>query len=291
MTSLLFNANARTSLCRSCRTFSSTTAVRVGPESPNYVEVPRTLQPDLPPKPPVKGRLPVPREVFPARRPDKPTKAFIEAATTEPTKKRKPQLKDPRREHNEWANKMAATRRRNLREGIVELHRRKQKSHQAVETRSNTKQAQRNQLLHQRPREDDRLTASSTVASMKPIRTPVLPDPDREVRLERSRKLVAKKQAQKEAERKDSLHTLYMNARNFIITEEQLAAELDKVFPEGENEAWANDQRYGENIWNLGVPPTLESMVNSPRKNEAAKWDVSQERLKKIAEELTGGKM
>lgn len=291
MASILFNASARSSLCRSCRTFSSTTAALVGPENPTYIEVPRTLQPDIPSKTQVKGKLPVPREIFPARRPDKPTEAFIQAATTEPTKKRKSQPSDPHHRYNEWTSKMAATRRRNLREGIVELHQRKQKTLRAVETRSNTKQAQRNSLLHQKPREDDRLTSSSTIAVMKPIRSSVLPDPDRKQRVEQSRRHVEAQQARKEAERKDSLHTLYMNARNFIITEEQLAAELDKVFPEGENEAWANDQRYGENIWNLGVPPTLESKFNAPRKDESAKWDVSQERLKRIAEELTGGKM
>lgn len=291
MASIIFNSSARSLLCRSCRTFSSTTAVRVGPESPNYVEIPPSLQPELPSKRHVKGTLPVPREVFPARRPDKPTPAFIAAATTEPTKKRKAQLNGLQQEYIAWKSKMAATRRRNLREGIVELHKRKEKTHRAAESRSNTKQAQRNRLLHQRPREDDRLTASSTITIMQPTRHSVLPDPGRQQRLTRSRRHVKVKRVKKAAERRDSLHTLYMNARDFITTEEQLATELDKVFPEGENEAWANDQRYGENIWNLGVPPTLESMVNAAKKSEASKWDISQERMKRIAEVLTGGKM
>ncbi|KAK2761297.1 hypothetical protein FQN54_001819 [Arachnomyces sp. PD_36] len=294
MASSLFNSTARTSLCRSCRTFSSTAAVGVGPESPNYIEVPPSLQPDLASKRRVRGTLPVPREIFPARRPDKPTQAFIKAATTEPTKKQSTQVKGAQKEYNEynaWKTKMAATRRQNLREGIVELHKRKQNTLRAVRTRSNTKQAQRDHILHQPPREDDRLTSSSTIAAMQPTRTPTLPDPDREERFKLSQERVKAKQAQKEAERMDALHTLYMNARNFITTERELARELDRVFPAGMNEAWANDQRYGDNIWNLGAPPTLESMVNDAKLSEAAKWDTSQERMKKIAETLTGGKM
>ena len=297
MASVLFNASARSSLCRSCRTpkvqvgaFSSTAIARVGPESPNYIQVPASLQPDLPPKPRVKGTLPVPREIFPTRRPDKPSKAYIAAATTEPSKRRK-KPKGTQPEYNEWKSKMAASRRRNLREGLVELYRRKERTVRSVAARSNAKQTQRDRLIHQRPRDDERLTSSTTPTVMQPKRYSVLPDPGRGQRLARSRHRVAAKERRKEAERKDSLHTLYMNARNFITTEEQLATELNRVFPDGVNEAWANDQRAGENIWNQGVPPTLQSMVNANKRGDAAKWGLVQKRVKKIAEELTGGKM
>ena len=82
-----------------------------------------------------------------------------------------------------------------------------------------------------------------------------------------------------------------MNARTFIVTEEQLAAEIDRVFPDGENEAWRNDHQPGENIWNLGNPPTVQSLVNEGRKSETARWDVFQDRVKKLGEQITGGKL
>lgn len=124
-----------------------------------------------------------------------------------------------------------------------------------------------------------------------PHKQPVLPDPNREERLAISQARLEAKQAQKEIERKEHLQSLYVNARTFITTEEQLTAEIDRVFPEGENPAWRNDHQPGENIWNLGNPPTVFNLANKTRANEAVRWDVSQERVKKLGEALTGGKM
>lgn len=90
---------------------------------------------------------------------------------------------------------------------------------------------------------------------------------------------------------RDSLHTLYMNARNFIVTEEQLVAEIDRVFPDGDNPAFRSDQQHGDNIWNLGPPPALQSLAYDSTKNELARWDLIQSRLKKLGEGITGGKM
>jgi hypothetical protein len=81
-----------------------------------------------------------------------------------------------------------------------------------------------------------------------------------------------------------------MNARNFIITEEQLKAEIERVFSAKYNPAWQNDREAGENIWNLGKPQTVASMLNT-RQSEVKHWDLVQKRVKKIAEALTGGKI
>jgi hypothetical protein len=126
---------------------------------------------------------------------------------------------------------------------------------------------------------------------MLPKRTPVLPDPDREERLAQARAKLESKKARDELERQDSLQALYVNARTFITTEAQLAAEIEKVFPEGENEAWRSDHQQGENIWNLGVPPTVQNIVNDSKKSEAARWDLIQGRVKKLGEQITGGKI
>jgi hypothetical protein len=273
------------------RNFATSSSLRVGPESPNYINVPQPLQPDLPQKPHVKGTLPVPRELFPARRPDKPSQAYIAAATPLPSKKSKFLPDDPNFEYNVWKQKMAEKRRQNLKESLLGLHGRKQNTDRLMAQRSREKQARRERILQQPPREDDYLTSSSVIQAMKPAPTFILQDPDREDRLVRSRALVAAKEAKKKAERQDALHTLYMNARNFITTEDQLTAEIERVFPEGENPAWRNDHQPGENIWNLGLPPTIQTIARDGSRTEAARWEAMQGRIKKLAEEITGGKL
>ncbi|BAE59161.1 hypothetical protein F9C07_4788 [Aspergillus flavus] len=286
------------SLFRSCRTasvqargFTSSASLRIGPESPNFVDVPRTIQPDLPSKQHVKGTLPVPREIFPVRRADKPSEEYIAAATPLPSKETKADPNDPHAQYINWKRRMAEMRRQNLREGLLELHSRKQRTDKSMMQRSVEKQKRRERIFRQPEREDERLTRPSVIQEMLPKRTPVLPDPNREERLAISKARLEATKAQKQAEQQDSLQTLYMNARNFITTEAQLAAEIDRVFPEGENEAWRNDHQQGENIWNLGLPPTVQSIVNESRKSEAARWDLIQGRVKKLGEQITGGKL
>ncbi|CAK38644.1 hypothetical protein CBS63078_10302 [Aspergillus niger] len=286
------------SLFRNCRAatvqfrgFTSSSCLRVGPESPNFVDIPQPIQPDLPSKPRVKGTLPVPRELFPARRKDKPTEAYINAATPLPTKETKLDPNDPNTEYIEWKKRMAEMRRKNLREGLLELHTRKQRTDKTMMQRSLEKQKRRDRILRQPEREDQRLTRNSVIQDMLPKHTAVLPDPDRETRLAESKARLEYQQAVKEAERQDNLQELYMNARNFITTEAQLLAEIERVFPEGENEAWRSDHQEGENIWNLGVPPTVQGIVNETRKSETARWDVIQDRVKQLGEQITGGKL
>lgn len=293
-----YTGSVSMSLFRSCRAasvqtrgFTSSSFLRVGPESPNYVEIPQSLQPDLGPKRRVKGTLPVPRELFPARRADKPSEEYLAAATTPPSKRGDIDTSDPHAEHIFRKREMAEMRRRNLRQGLVELHRRKQATEKAMEKRSREKGARQQQLMSQPEREDERLTRPSVPQAMIPKKTPVLPDPDRKERLEASRKRLEAIQAKKETRRRDSLHTLYMNARTFITTEEQLAAEIDRVFPEGNNAEWRSDEHGGGNIWNRGAPPAVQSLVNDVKKGESVRWDVIQGRLKKLGEEITGGKM
>ncbi|RJE24050.1 hypothetical protein PHISCL_03644 [Aspergillus sclerotialis] len=286
------------SLLRSCRTasmqvrgFTSSSRRQVGPESPNFIDVPQTLQPYHPRKQTVKGTLPVPRELFPARRKDKPSKEYLEAATTEPSKQTPIDPNDPHAEVIEQKRKMAEMRRQNLRQGLGELYNRKLKTEAIMTQRSKEKRARRDLIINQPERDDERLTRPSVPQDMMPKWTPVLPDPDRQKRLSKASKRRQKKEAQKENQKRDSLHTLYMNAREFIVNEEQLAAEIDRVFPEGENPAWRSDQQQGENVWNLGAPPGLQSLVYEPKKNETARWDLIQERVKKLGEEVTGGKI
>lgn len=286
------------SLCRSCKTtrvharlFSSSPASMVGPESPNYIDIPRIVQPFFPQKKKVKGVLPVPREIFPPRRPDKATESYIEAATPEPASNGPKVEKDhPLFEQLEWKRRMAEVRRQSLREGLVELYERKQETEYNSFRRSRRRQAQRMEVLKQPPREDERLTAASTMQELLLKKTPVLPDPHAEERLAKARANVKMQQQLETEEKLDAIHSLYMNARNFITTEEQLDAEIERVFPAEANPEWTSDQKNGENVWNLGPPPTVASMVHR-KDDENSRWNLVQRRTKKIAEALTGGKI
>ncbi|KAL4946654.1 hypothetical protein BDV06DRAFT_53764 [Aspergillus oleicola] len=273
------------------RGFSTSSCLRVGPESPNFVEVPRTIQPDLPQKLRVKGTLPVPREIFPRRRIDKPGKAYIEAVTPRSANQDPIGLDEPHAEYREWKREHADMRRKNLQEGLLELHSRKQRTDSKMEQRSQFKQMLRERVLRQPERDDERLTQPSIPAIMQPrTSTGALPDPDREERLAASLLRLEQKNLEKELDRRDSLHTLYMNARKFIVNEDQLTAEIEKVFPEKDNEAWQSDSRQGENIWNLGFPTGMAKRL-SDSKTGTGRWDTIQGRVKKLGEEITGGKI
>ena len=286
------------SLFRSSRTasvqvrgFTSSTCRRVGPESPNYIDVPRTIQPELPSKRQVKGTLPVPREIFPARRTDKPTEKYITDATPLPKTKKSVRSDDPNAASIESRQRMADMRRKSLREGLLELHQRKQRTDKEMRSRSHKKQARREAVLQQPEREDEKLTRPSIVEEMMPRRMGVLADPDREHRLQAPQARLEAVEARRRTDREDALQSLYMNARGFITSEEQLNAEIDRVFPEGQNDAFRNDARPGESVWNIGPPPTVQSIVTDAKKNESARWDLIQDRIKKLSEEVTGGKL
>ncbi|KAI1940594.1 hypothetical protein LOZ66_002190 [Ophidiomyces ophidiicola] len=297
---LLIESSAKSamSLCRACnasrvnvRLFSSSQSSMVGPESPNYVDIPRIIQPILPRKEKLKGVLPTPRELFPPRRPDKPTVSYLSDATPEPsTDKPKVEKHHPLYEQLEWKRRMAEVRRKNLREGLIELYRRKQKAKLYTVNESQEKEARRAQISRQPARNDEVLTSMSNVQDIGRKRRTVLPDPNAEQRLAKSKANVAMKQRSKSEDRIDSIHTLYMNARSFIVTEEQLNAEIERVFPEGENPEWTNDRTAGDSVWNLGPPPTVNELLHR-KDEENSRWVLLQERTKTIAETLTGGKI
>ncbi|KAK1141553.1 hypothetical protein N8T08_008966 [Aspergillus melleus] len=286
------------SLLRNCRNaavqvrgFSSSSSLRSGPESPKYIDIPQVIQEGEIVDRRVKGTLPVPRDLFPARRADKPTKAYLDAATPLPSKEVQIDPNDPHAQYLGWKRRMAEMRRKNLRQGLTELHRRKKQTDKRIAQESAEKQIQRQAVLDQPDRLDEQLTRPSVIQEMLSNRNAVLPDPTREERLALSRARFEAHNARRQAERDDSLQTLYMSARNFITTEAQLAAEIERVFPEGENEAWRNDHQQGENIWNLGTPSTLQGIANAGRKSESGRWELIQDRVKQLGEQITGGKI
>ena len=191
---------------------------------------------------------------------------------------------------------MAASRRGNLREGLVELYKRKKDRDGAVAARSKTRQEERGRRLHAPQREDERLTDPTIKEANRILQSGPIPDPNREARVAEKIARVRAKEAAREEQRKNALHTLYMQARSFITTEEQLDAKIEEIFKE-------THEGDPDSIWEQtgsaeGAPPTVQDMLSAINKTEskAIKYhsgpaQITGRRMKKLAEELTGGKM
>lgn len=154
------------------------------------------------------------------------------------------------------------------------------------------------ELLVAKPeRDDERFTSPSILNSMRPSNRALLPDPDRASRLATKQANVAAQEAAKQEDRRNALHTLYMNAGKFIITEEHLNRVVDQVFDD--HKQFANDSRNGLNIWNTGYPETVQEMLSQANRESGGNaidrhqgyGPVTKERMKRVGEELTGGKM
>ena len=293
--------------CRSCaatiiqsRSLSSTApTLKVGPESPLFIEVPQARQQRYPPRRQLKGVLPIPRKLFPRNGTNKTSADYLAATTPEPTKREASPAsssKSQQEDYIAWKRRLATARRQNLRESLIGLRQRKDRIDRAIAYRGAQRSEERERLVNQKQREDDRLTGPTITAAMKKLQLGSLPDPDREQRVGEQQSRYLSKQAEKDTQRKDTLHTLYMHAQDFITSEAQLVDEIERTFKPVPTE-WAGDVA-GGNIWNTGPPDTVQDMLNSVdqadgkaiRRHEGYAR-LTQERVTRIAEELTGGKM
>ncbi|KAL8794387.1 MAG: hypothetical protein Q9195_003085 [Heterodermia aff. obscurata] len=289
----------------------STTApalASIPPESPKFVDVPKSLQPSAIKLREMKGILPVPRKIFPhVPSPsdiDKTSPAYLLAVTPEPKPKPEgapPPFTDPTTAaFTSWKARLAEARRRNLREGLIELSHRKKVSDGIRNQRSKRKVQERERLVAAPMREDERLTNPTILQSQLPVRLrrggkpQALPNPDGWERILDARARAVEHLERRKEERRDDLHTLYMNANRFITSEAQLNAVVERVFDD--QEQFKNSYYRGENVWNLGYQVTVAEMLDYSRRGSrlvdvARKGQMVKDRYKQIAETLTGGKM
>lgn len=155
-------------------------------------------------------------------------------------------------------------------------------------------------MLHRPEREDERLTNPSVDANLTALFAKgALQDPDRSSRLADMRARTERKQQERKDERTDALHTLYIEARNFITTEAQLNSAIDKEFGTPDQ---PNDKFQGElSMWNRARPYTVQELLNSAQRtggrgavgNQASTQSSSltKERVQRMAEALTGGRL
>ena len=276
---------------------SSASHAQVPPESPKFIEVPRLVQPRQPFPIHIKGVLPTPRKISLRRELRKAHKAmpeYLAAVTPEPLEDKTTRSDN---EFVSWKARQSELRRRNLREGLTELH---QRRHELGLRRSITRAANsriREKLLYARERSDVRLTNPSVLSTQRPTKHHALPDPTRSARLAVKSQNVADMAAMREETRRNALHTLYVNAGDFITTGEQLDGVIDRAFDD--NSQFRGDSSEGVNIWNLGPPETVQELLRKANKSgrqtalDSAEGNeiTTRERMKKIGEELTGGKM
>lgn len=279
------------------RSFTSSSQCQaIGPESPKFIEIPRPPQRFAKKHIDIKGTLPPPRNLFPRRAGDKTSAEYLAHATPEPTAAH--QVSSMPNEIQAWKRRMAASRRDNLRDGLTKLHERKVITEKKIAKTSAFKQESRRRRVEAPQRESDRLTSPTITAAMSIFQHGNLPDPDRESRIAASVAKVAARSKALEETRRDALHTLYMHARSFITTEQQLDAEIEKVFTD-KPFAHVHGRENSTNIWDAeGAPMTVQDMLSevSHTQKKAVEYyqtpaKMTGKRMVTIAEQLTGGKM
>ncbi|KAM3084046.1 hypothetical protein ACMFMF_001403 [Clarireedia jacksonii] len=279
--------------CRSCqysslsiRNFSTTTSRNaIGPESPKFIEIPTIRQANAKTKQDIKGTLPPPRNLFPNRGPDKTSEEYLSAVARPPSHK-----STPPNDYVAWKRRMAASRRESLKEALVELHKRKVRQEAAIADSSAAKRRANEARLNAPQREDERLMNPTITEAMSKLQTGFLPDPNREMEIAEKTRRVQAKEAEREARRRDALHRL-----TFITTEEQLDAQIEKIFTADPFPG----QPGAQDIWTArGAPPTVQDLLSKVNHSERTSMEFHKGpavttgiRMKRIAEELTGGKM
>jgi len=195
---------------------------------------------------------------------------------------------------------MADMRRKNLTEGLEALKNRKKRDDLYQARDRQKKQQEREALLSAPEREDERLTSTTLDVNLQALLAGgPLPDRERGQRIREKRSRVKKHEAARRTERQDNLHNLYIQARSYITTEDQLADAIDKAFGTVDLPV-----RFGEGLspWATGPPPSVQDMLNrasgvAVRSGAAITSTgnnystIVQARLKRMAEELTGGRI
>ncbi|OJD36892.1 lipid phosphate phosphatase 2 [Diplodia corticola] len=294
--SIRCNACVNSSVTR--RAFASSPAPRqVGPESPRYIDVPKPLQQKAPYKPVVKGSLPVPRNIFINRsRLEKDSKEFLDNATREPSTAAS--LGGLHADRLAWKQRLSALRRKNLREGVTSLHKRKQRSDEFLAKRGTQRQNQQLSLINQRPRDDEVFTNPSVSKVVRDFLSGVYNTvSDKNVLQKKA--VIARREAGKTEHRKEALHKLYTHAKEYILTEDQLSKAIEDTFGTEDNLPGfaTGNSKQGRSIWARGSLLNTAQMLaaNQGRSNRAvtnkSSPEVTQKRIHQIAEELTGGKI
>ena len=276
---------------------SSAPAQALGPQSPNYIDVPKPLQPSYPPKPSVQGHLPVPRDIFKTRsRHPKQSSVFLNRSTRTPKDPKQPGPHSRDADLRLYKQRLAEKRREALREGISQLHERKVATEAEYLAKIQAQGVMRRDLALAPRRPVDILTDTSVSKGVRDFLADALPP--RQDNTEARRRAYERRVAKYHAVRTSRLHDLYINAREFIVEESQLDEAIDKAFgteesPIGWNmkgkmgpRAEGND---GLSPWQGPIPEGVSDMLQKLKGGEGI--GLARQRVRQVAEELTGGRL
>ena len=205
---------------------------------------------------------------------------------------------------------MSEMRRRNLREGLAGLRARKNRDQRTRSEISARRQAEREEILSRPEREDERLTTPSHSFTLETLAKGPTRE-QREVEMEAilpfKRASLAARTSAAQADRLDHLHTLYLNAKTFIVTPQQLDRAVDEAFGTPEQPVTFSQYTFGEadkhasqSVWAQGRPERVQDMLNRASRQGGGRTalegaggfaGVNQERVRRIGEVLTGAKM
>lgn len=289
------SASASTAL-RAFSTTSSRLEVEIPPESPRFINLPELPQSSEVKLPPVKGVLPVPREIFHRRNngSHKIQAGFVDQ--TAPRSRAEAAGEAPRSDRAAWKRALAESRRKALAAGIDSLWARKNTREGRAKHRAESHR-QRNKAAAEAPEGLDDVFTRGTVTAAT-LETKVVRDPEyRERQLESQARTAALQRERSEA-RKDAIQRLYVEAGSFIVSEDELAAKVEEAFSE---RRWAGTGRWlgketAENVWDAyGAPVPVRGLFSSLK---GTSWKVVENqsdhglttrRQKMVAGELTGG--
>ncbi|KAF2658583.1 hypothetical protein K491DRAFT_690099 [Lophiostoma macrostomum CBS 122681] len=283
------------------RAFTSTApSLALGPESPNYIEVPKPLQPTFDRKPRVKGILPTPRDVFKTRSTiPKQSNQFIQRTTPDPKVKKLPGKYSQDADYRLYKQRLSDSRREAFREGVKELHQRTKATQRQEKAALNQLFADRREAAMAPRREVDILTETTISKGVRDFLADKLPSTSRSKISAAARLRFQRKMAKHAAVRESRLHDLYTNAREFIVSEDLLDEAIEKAFGtdeepvtwdyKGNEVSGVSHEREARSPWNGPIPEGVGDKLQSLKGGEGV--GLAKQRIKKVAEELTGGKM
>ena len=192
-----------------------------------------------------------------------------------------------------WRKRSAHDRRENLAIGITALAKRKKTREQEAAVITLRRRTAAKKIVEAAEDEADRLTRPTVPPEI--LITAVADDPARFQKARASLARTTKMFQRHRTARQDSITELYMNAKTFIVTEEELEATVQKLFTaaafkdsevaSGVPNVWANDPPWMEshdNTWSAA------GMMGELVDKKARKTGMRHE---KVGEALTGGKL
>ncbi|MCJ1334487.1 hypothetical protein MMC10_011199 [Thelotrema lepadinum] len=273
---------------------SQNTQPSIPPEHPTFIHVPSPPQQQALLPRHHKGTLPLPRQIF--KKPSdsaKITPHYLSKVTPEPF----PRIKTATRAGTEGeyiAFKAASSslRRQNLREGLRTLKTRQSRTDISLQKTVTQRRARFESAVSAPERPDEYLSRASVLSAMS---DPSLWSSAKARSLSERRERYAALMAAREEEKCNKLHTLYVNAKDFIVSNDQLNRRIETVF---EEPYWQNNPDMG--IWDKeGFPESTNVLLRGAAGKEGNAMDqaegpwrkLGEERVKRLGEELTGGKM